>query len=496
MGAYEDLIAYERQTQALGQVAGRLGWDQETVMPRGAAPQRAEEAQAMEQVLHHRRTHPRVGAWLAQVNEGALDSTGRAMMRHIRRRFDRTRLVPAELAGELARVTSEAQGQWAEARAAEDWPAFRPVLEKIVALKRTEAEALVGNGGYGGDLYDALLDDYEPGATGASLQAMFDAMRPRLVSLRDRVLGADHQPQPLTGSFDDSAQIRLAGELAVAFGYNLAHGRIDKAVHPFSSGSGLDVRITMRTNPKDPFNAVYATIHETGHAVYEQNISRAYLLTPLGSGVSMGVHESQSRLYENQLGRSRAFSGWLHERFTAHFGDLGLGGPDAFWGAANRVYPGYIRTESDEVQYNLHVLLRFDLERQLIAGTLDVADLEEAWNARFAADFGVAVDKPSNGVLQDVHWSVGLIGYFPTYSLGNVYAGCLAQAMRAAVPDLDGWLAKGDPSTPTRWLRENVQAHGGLYEPAELIERACGFAPTVDPLLDGLEAKFAEIYRL
>ena len=155
-----------------------------------------------------------------------------------------------------------------------------------------------------------------------------------------------------------------------------------------------------------------------------------------------------------------------------------------------------IRTEADEVQYNLHVLLRFDLERQLIAGTLDVADLDEAWNARFEADFGVAVDKPSNGVLQDVHWSVGLIGYFPTYSLGNVYAGCLAQAMRAAVPDLDGWLAKGDPSTPTRWLRENVQAHGGLYEPAELIERACGFAPTVDPLLDGLEAKFAEIYRL
>jgi carboxypeptidase Taq len=496
MGAYEDLMGYERQTQALGQVAGRLGWDQETVMPRGAAPQRAEESQAMEQVLHARRTHPRVGAWLAQVNESALDRVGRANLRHIRRRYDRSRRVPQELAGEIARVTSEAQGLWAEARANQDWPGFRPVLENIVRLKREEAEALVAEGHYGGDLYDALLDDFEPGATGAALQAMFDAMRPRLVALRDRVMGAAHQPAALEGRFDETAQLGLAGELAVAFGYSLAHGRIDKAVHPFSSGSGLDVRITMRTSKSDPFNAVYATIHETGHAVYEQNIARDYLLTPLGAGVSMGVHESQSRLYENQLGRSRAFSGWLFERFQERFGGVNLADADAFWGAVNRVHPGFIRTEADEVQYNLHVLLRFDLERQLVAGALDVADLEDAWNARVLADFGVAVDRPSNGVLQDVHWSVGLFGYFPTYSLGNVYAGCLAQAMQAAVPDLDTFLAQGDPATPARWLRDNVQVHGGLYEPAELIERACGFAPEVGPLLDGLEAKFAEIYRL
>jgi carboxypeptidase Taq len=393
-------------------------------------------------------------------------------------------------------VTSEAQGLWAEARANQDWPGFRPVLENIVRLKREEAEALVAEGHYGGDLYDALLDDFEPGATGAALQAMFDAMRPRLVALRDRVMGAAHQPVPLEGRFDEAAQLGLAGELAVAFGYSLAHGRIDKAVHPFSSGSGLDVRITMRTSKSDPFNAVYATIHETGHAVYEQNIARDYLLTPLGAGVSMGVHESQSRLYENQLGRSRAFSGWLFARFQERFGGVNLADADAFWGAVNRVHPGFIRTEADEVQYNLHVLLRFDLERHLIAGELDVADLEDAWNKRFEADFGVAVDRPSNGVLQDVHWSVGLFGYFPTYSLGNVYAGCLAQTMQAAVPDLDTFLAAGDPATPARWLRDNVQVHGGLYEPAELIERACGSAPEVGPLLDGLEAKFAEIYRL
>ncbi len=496
MSTYEDLMAFERQTQALERIDERLGWDRECMMPRGAAAQRAEEVGAMEAVLHRRRTHPRVGAWLAQINESALDSTGRANLRHIRRRFERTRRVPAALAGEIARVTSEAQGQWAEARAKEDWPGFRSVLERIVALKREEAAALTEGGHYGGEAYDALIDAFEPGATGAGLQEMFDAMRPRLVALRDRVMGAAHQPVALEGRFDENAQMKLAGELAVAFGYSLAHGRIDKAVHPFCSGSGLDVRLSTRTSRTDPFNAIYSTIHETGHAVYEQSISRDYLLTPLGQGVSMGVHESQSRLFENQLGRSRAFTGWLFERFRAWFGDSNIADAVAFWGAVNRVYPGFIRTEADEVQYNLHVALRFDLERQLFSGALEVADLEEAWNARFEADFGIAVDRPSHGVLQDVHWSAGMFGYFPTYTLGNVYAGCLDKAMRAAVPELDDFLAKGDPATPVHWLKDNLQVHGGLYEPADLVERACGFTPSVDPLLDGLEAKFGEIYRL
>ncbi|MEJ2029713.1 MAG: carboxypeptidase M32, partial [Maritimibacter sp.] len=489
---YNELMAYDRQTQALAEVAGRLGWDQETMMPRGAAPQRGEESEAMSQVLHARRTDPRVGEWLAAIDDASLDQVGQANMRHIRRSFERTSRVPAKLAGELARLTSEAQGEWAVARGNDDFAAFVPTLTKIVALKREEAEALAA----GGDLYDALLDDYEPGATGAELQAMFDALRPRLVALRDRVMGADHQPTPLEGQFDEAQQMLLARKMAEAYGYDFNHGRLDKAVHPFSSGSGLDVRITTRTNPADPFNCIYSSIHEVGHACYEQHIDRDYLLTPLGEGVSMGVHESQSRIFENQLGRSRAFTSWMFDEFRAHFGDLSVKDADAFYGAANRLSPGYIRTESDEVQYNLHVMLRFDLERQMIAGTLDVADLEEAWNARFEADFGVKVDKASNGCLQDVHWSVGLIGYFPTYSLGNVYAGCLHEALRADMPDLDSHLAKGDGATPAAWLGEKVQRHGGLYEPKEVITRACGKAPSEAPLLDYLEAKFAEIYKL
>jgi carboxypeptidase Taq len=318
-------MAHQRQTFALGQVAGRLGWDQETMMPRGAADQRSEEMAAMESVLHARRTDPRVGEWLAAIDEGTLDRVGRAQLRHIRRGFDRARKLPADLAEELARVTSRAQGQWAEARAAEDVPAFLPVLARIVDLKRQEAAALAA----GGDPYDALLDDYEPGAKASDLEAMFTALRGPLVALRAACL---EQPMPrgLEGRFDEAAQMELTQLLARTFGYDFSIGRLDKAVHPFSSGSGRDVRITTRTNAYDPFNCFYSTIHEVGHACYEQGIDASYLMTPLGQGVSMGVHESQSRIYENQIGRSRAFTGWLYGRMRDAFGDFGIADEDAF----------------------------------------------------------------------------------------------------------------------------------------------------------------------
>jgi carboxypeptidase Taq len=266
------------------------------------------------------------------------------------------------------------------------------------------------------------------------------------------------------------------------------------AVHPFSSGSGDDVRITTRVSETDPFNCLYSTIHEVGHACYEQGIDPAYQMTPVGQGVSMGVHESQSRIYENQLGRSRAFCDFLYGRMRDEFGDIGVSDADTFYATVNRLHRGYIRTEADEVQYNLHIMLRFELERALIAGDLQVRDLEAAWNDRFKADFGYEVDRASNGVLQDVHWSVGLFGYFPTYSLGNVYAGCLHAALRADLPDLDSDLAQGDPSAATTWLRDKVQRHGGLFEPREVIERACGEVPAAGPLMRYLTDKFGSLY--
>jgi len=487
MTAYDDLMAFTRDTVALGEIAGRLGWDQETVMPRGSADQRGEEMAAIESVLHARRTDPRVGDWLETAE--APDEVGAAQLREIRRVYDRTMKIPAALATKLAQVTSVAQGKWAAARAAEDIAAFLPVLQEVVALKREEGAALAA----GGSLYDAMLEDYEPGTSAAEIAATFDAMRPRLVALRSAILD---QPAPaaLSGYYPAETQMRMTRELAEVFGYDMTRGRIDKAVHPFSSGSGNDVRITTRTNEDEPFNCIYSTIHETGHACYEQNVDQAYLLTPLGRGVSMGVHESQSRIFENQLGRSRAFTGWLFGRMVEAYGDIGVPDADAFYAAANRVHPGFIRTEADEVQYNLHIMLRFDLERALMANDLQVGDLEAAWNDRFLADFGTAVDKPSNGVLQDVHWSVGLFGYFPTYALGNVYAGCLHAALRQALPDLDAQLAAGDTSGATGWLKDNLQRHGARYAPREVITRATGAAPTEAPLMEYLETKFGALY--
>ena len=482
-------MAFQRQTEALSLVAERLGWDQETMMPRGAADQRGEEMAAMEGVLHARRTDPRIANWMEAAE--APDAAGAAQLRLIRRSYDRTTKVPADLAEALARLTSVAQGIWAEARARDDVAAFLPTLSEVLALKREEAAALAS----GGDLYDALIDDYEPGATAESLGAMFDRMRPRLVALREAVL-AHPAPAPLVGHFSTDSQLRMSRDLATAFGYDWSRGRIDLAVHPFSSGGGSDSRITTRVVETDPFNCFYSTIHEVGHSSYELAIDPDYAMTPIGHGCSMGVHESQSRIYENQIGRSRAFTGWMFAQMRDRFGTFDMPNAEAFYAAVNRVQPGFIRTEADEVHYNLHIMMRFDLERALIRGDLAVKDLEAAWNDRFKADFGVAVDRPAHGMLQDVHWSCGLFGYFPTYTLGNVYAGCLNQALRKAVPDLDDQLAKGDTSAATGWLRETLQRHGGLRTPRDTIAHACGFDPHEGPLLDYLEAKFAGLYGL
>ena len=490
MSAMDDLLAHDRTTQALAQVMGRLGWDQETMMPRGAAAQRGEEMAALEGVLHGRRTDPRVGDWLASAEPRTEAET--AQLREIARGHARAVKVPADLAAELARVTSVAQGVWADARAAEDVAAFLPTLREVVALRRQEAQAIAGDG----DLYDTLLQDYEPGSTGTEIATLFDRMRPRLRDLRARITDGAAPAPALTGPFARAGQLALSEELARAFGYDMGRGRIDLAVHPFSSGSGTDVRITTRVDEAEPLGCLYSTIHEVGHAAYEQQVDAAYGLSAIGQGASMGVHESQSRIYENQLGRSPAFTGWLYGRMRDRFGDFGIGDEAGFARAVNAVRPGFIRTEADEVQYNLHIMLRFDLERALMAGDLDIGDMEAAWNDRFEADFGFAVDRPSNGMLQDVHWSVGLFGYFPTYTLGNVYAGCLHVALRQDVPDLDTHLAAGDPSPATAWLAERLQRYGSLRSPKATISEATGADISEAPLLDYLETKFGQLFDL
>ena len=489
--AFAQLMAHERRTRALEEVAGRLGWDQETVMPRAAVAQRADETAALSAVIHARRTDPRIPEWLQAARDAGAeaDPVAAACLREIARAHDRHARVPETLATALARRTALAQGEWAAARAEGDSAAFVPVLDEVLRLKREEAAALAQDG----DPYDALLDLFEPGTTASFYDDLFAALRPRLAALAARCLDGPPAPVP-QGRFAGDAQLRLARDLAARFGYDFERGRLDLAVHPFSSGSGADVRITTRVDEGDPFNCLYSTLHETGHACYEQAVAPEFALGPLGRGASMGVHESQSRLYENQLGRSRAFCGWLWGAMRDAFGAAsGLADARALWRAVNRVHPGFIRTEADEVHYNLHIMLRYDLERAMIRGELEARDVEAAWNARFAADFGRTPPDPGQGWLQDVHWSVGLMGYFPTYALGNVYAGCLHAALIRAVPDLDQRLAAGDPGAATAWLRAHVQRHGEFHSPRDLIAQATGAPPDATQLLSYLEAKFSAL---
>ncbi len=486
MSAFDKLMSYVRTSEAVGQAAGHLYWDRDTMMPDKAQNQRAEVMAAMESVLHERRTAPMIGEWLASVDESSLSEADKANVRLIRKDYEQKLKIPADLPGRLARETSLAHSVWKQARSTDSKDQFMPALARVVAIKREEAAALAD----GGDPYDALLERYEAGLTASAIEPIFDCLRRGLVELLDG-MDRDSGEAALNGVFPVFKQLEFARELAQSFSYDFGRGRLDVSVHPFSSGSGDDARITTRTDEADPFNCIYSTIHETGHAVYERNIDRKFAFEPVGRAASFGVHESQSRIFENQLGRGRAFCEWLFERLRGIFGDIGVASEQEFYAAANRVNAGFIRTEADELRYNLHILLRFDLEREVIQGKLKTADIEEAWNARFKADFGRDVDRPSNGFLQDVHWSVGEFGYFPTYALGNIYAGCLFEAMSDSLPDLDESLRLGSAEPAAEWLRRSVHSHGSLRPPRDTINAACGFEASEKPLLMYLEKKFS-----
>jgi len=493
MSAFSNLATFHKDTVALEHIAGRLGWDQETMMPSGSIGDRVEEFAALEKILHARRSSSELGTLLERAEAEDLPANELRQVQLIRRTFERTKKVPEDLAIALARLTPKAHKIWVEAREKDDFAIFKPVLAEVVMLTRDLGAALAEGGN--GSPYDALLQEYEPDGSSEAISEMFRGLRPHLVDLRSEVL--DRSPPPaLNHSFEAEKQMQIAHILAERFGYDFTRGRIDKAVHPFSSGSSSDVRITTRTNERDPMNCFYSTIHEVGHASYEQNIDPSYAFSAFGKGCSMGIHESQSRIYENQLGRSRGFTSFLYRQMKDAYGDFGVSEEDTFYKIVNRVSDGYIRTEADELQYNLHIMLRYDLERALVAGDLIVEDLEAAWNDRFEADFGYQVDRASHGVLQDVHWSEALFGYFPTYSLGNVYAGCLYEKMTEDVPNLESDLEKGDLSRATSWLKDALQQHGSRYPARELMSRACGKEPSVGPLVNYIKRKFSDIYDL
>ncbi|MGE4610055.1 MAG: carboxypeptidase M32 [Paracoccaceae bacterium] len=491
--AYDTLLDHLKTTAALQQIGGIIGWDQEVMMPDKGAPQRAEQNAALESVIHARNIDQRFPDWFDSIDTDTLDVAGKVNVAEAKKSYARSTKIPADLASELARVTSASQRVWADARENSDFATFAPTLEKVLDLRRQEAACLAGSGG---DLYDALLNDYEPGAKSAPLAELLGSLRPGLTELRGAIADKGIDVPKVQGEFDGDVQMAVARRLATAFEYDWDAGRIDLAVHPFSSGNNNDSRITTRVDPKNVFNCYYSTIHEVGHSKYEQGMPAELAMQPAGQYASMGVHESQSRMLENQIGRSRAFCEWMFGVMRDEMGDFGLNDAEALYCVVNRVESGFIRTEADELHYNLHVLLRFELERALIRDELQVADLEAAWNDNFKRDFGVEVPDAARGVLQDVHWSVGLFGYFPTYSLGNIYAGELFAQMQTVMPNLDEDFAKGDTSNALAWLGDNIHQKAHLAAPEQIIADAVGHAPTQKPLMDYLERKFTDLYDL
>lgn len=483
-----ELAEHMRRIAALRQVEMLLGWDRETQMPPKGAAQRAEQAAAVAGVLHGLETDPRLGDWLETAGAQAV-GTDAVNVAEARRVHARATRVPARLAAELARAAVEGQTVWTDARAAADFAAFAPALGRIVALKREEAACLARPGS---TPYDALLEDFEPGTTAAEVAALFDRLRPGLVDLRGRIAVSGRQLEPLSGYFPAEGQLALARRVAGGFGYDWAAGRLDLAVHPSSTGTGGDVRITTRVDEADPGQSLFATIHEVGHAVYEQGLDPDLAFQPVGAHASMGVHESQSRLFENHFGRARAFADWLAPAMREVFGS-DQGGAERLYRAVNVVAPGFIRVDADEVHYSLHVMLRFDLERALIEGRLEVEGLEAAWNDRFEADFGLRVPDARQGVLQDVHWSSAAFGYFPTYTLGTLYAAELDAALRREI-DVDAALRAGEIGPMVAWLGQRIHRPGRTLPARELIAAAIGRQPDERALLDYLETKFGALY--
>ncbi len=474
---------------------GLLMWDRQTYMPRGGVAGRAEQTATLSRIAHEMLVDVETGRLLDALGSPDPSSEDGALVRRARREYEKATRLPGELVAGISRATALAEPAWVEARERSDWPLFAPHLEKILPLQRKAAEHL----GYEDHPYDALLDGYEPGARKARLERMFEELKAGLVPLIRSISerNGEDRETPLYGAFDEAAQERFGEEVITRFGYDWERGRQDRTVHPFCIGlTPGDVRITTRFDPGWLSPALFGTMHETGHALYEQGVDPAYARTPLGGGTSMGVHESQSRLWENLVGRSRPFWSHFYPGLQAAFPEaLGRVDAEEFYKAINVVSPSEIRVEADEVTYNLHILLRFELEVALIEGSLSVSDLPSAWNAKMEEYLGVMPENDASGALQDVHWSAGLFGYFPTYTIGNVLSVQLFDEAVNAYPMIPHQMAEGKFSTLLGWLRENVHRHGSRYYPNELIERVTGRPLDTAPYLKYLKSKFGELYK-
>jgi carboxypeptidase Taq len=485
--ALDQLKSRLTDLQSLNALQWLLQWDQQVMMPPAGAHHRADHQSLLQRLAHEGLVDPELGRLLDEAGDLDPETDDGALVRLARRDYTKAVRVPTELAGEMARAAAESQQIWREAKATSNFELFLPVLERQVELRRRYIECIDPDG----EPYDVLLDDFEPEMKSAEVAQIFAEIKQELVPLIRDLRDREVDDSFLTGNFPIDRQVKLSNDIVDLFGHRPDSWRVDPTVHPFASGAGIDdVRITTYYFD-DNLKSLFATMHEYGHGLYEHQLPRRIAHLPIGSHASLAVHESQSRLWENLVGRSMPF--WrfyyprLQELFPEQFADVEL---ERFYAATNRVKPGLIRIEADEVTYGMHVILRFELEMDILNGRVELRDLPRVWNERMQEYLGVEVPDDAHGVLQDVHWSSGLIGYFSTYLLGTVMSVQLWEKATEAVPDLEDQIERGEFGALRGWLEENVHAHGRKYPPQEVLRRAVGSTIDAKPYLAYLKRKY------
>jgi len=484
----------------LYQASAVLNWDQETYMPPGGIRARSEQLSTLRGLAHQKFIADEIGQLLADLagpaSELDPDSDDASLVRVTQREYDKARKIPVELQAELARATSVAHNAWVKARAESDFAMFVPYLQKVLDLVIQKAEAL----GYEERIYDALLDEYEPEMKTTQVEAVFAELKaeivPLLQAICERLDAVDDAC--LHGSFDEQKQWAVTMDVLKLMGFDFQNGRQDKAAHPFTTSFSCDdVRVTTRFDPTYFASALYSSMHEGGHGLYDQGTAPELERTLLAGGASLGVHESQSRMWENLVGRSRNFWRFYFPRLKTFFpGQFDHLDAEALYRAVNKVTPSLIRVEADEVTYNLHIMLRFEMETEILEGKIKITDAPEAWNAKMEAYLGITPPDDARGVLQDTHWSSGLVGYFPTYSLGTMLASQLFDHIRADLPDLDAQIEAGQFAPLLGWLRQNIHCHGAKFTPNELVRRVIGEPMQAAPFVTYLKTKYGELYGI
>lgn len=495
--AFHNLVNEVHDLQAC---QGLLGWDLETHMPAKGAPLRAKQLGTLATLAHQKMTGPDMDAHMQALRQPGtadkLDAMSQALIREVGRVYDKSRKTPLELLQEMVETTAEAHQVWVEARRNASFKQFEPVLRKIVSLNQRFAEAQ----GYEDSPYDALLDEYEPGLTVKQLDPLFAQLKADIVPLLKAIQDSGVTPDTSilsNGFFPADKQLEFSRMILERMGFDFDAGRLDLSAHPFTSGAGsLDVRLTTRVDERDVFSALSSSMHEGGHGMYEQGVNPALNRTPLADGASLGIHESQSRMWENQVGRGKAFWQAFFPRLQETFPELKNTTLDQFYAAINKVQPSFIRVEADEVTYNLHILVRYEIEKALIEGRMGVEEIPEAWNARMQEYLGVIPPDDAKGCLQDIHWSHGSFGYFPTYTLGNLYSAQFFNRAKTQVPNLEQEIAAGNLFPLKTWLNREIHFVGRTETPEQIVQRVTGEPLNARYFVDYLWSKYGEVFGL